>query len=518
MTAVSLAFVVLVVGLLIRDRAPERATDPTGADRSGASDSDRPVGEPRTGDNPIARENALDGSTDWQLTGKRDGGIAGFAVPLTVARGETVTLYVSTSAPRWRVDVYRIGWYGGDGGRLVWSSARLRGVEQPPPIVTPPIENMVETRWEPNLDLPAGEDWTTGVYLAKLRSSRGSESYVPFIVRDDRPADLYFQSAVTTWLAYNAYGGKNVYADVEGEDEGVWDARSRMVSLDRPFRRNIGHGFRGDPHANSGAENFLQFEVNLLRFLEREGYDVTYGSNLETHARPELLLQSNAVLVVGHDEYWTKEMFDHLELARDSGVNLAFLGANIGYRAVRLEDSPLGPLRRMVHYKAHEEDPLLGKDDERVAAQWRYGPTDRPENSLIGIMYACDPVHADWVAGQTSHWLYRGAGFSPGDAVPHLVGHEYDRLFTGGAFARFTPEGVEVLAESPVVCQDDEDVAHTTLYVAPSGAGVFAAGTINWGWGVDDWGVGIGDPRIERFTRNLLDAFAPGPLGAQEFG
>lgn len=468
--------------------------------------------------NPIPAENRKKGSTAWKQSGPQDGSIAGFADKITLAQGETLDLYVSSDGP-FRAEIYRMGYYGGAGGRLVHVEDDVKGRSQEIPKPTKYHDLMVEADWKPSVRIATSKRWTTGVYLAKLRSQRGAENYVPFIVRDDRACAMFYGLPVTTWLAYNVWGGRGIYKCISGKGAGDWDARSRLVSFDRPLAQL-------DKDEQSGADRFFNFDYSMIRFLERNGMDVTYGTSIDVHARPQLLMQHDMYLTAGHDEYWTKEMYDHLEMARDGGVNLAFLGANDGYRGVRLENSPLGKFRRMRHYKEYTEDPLLGKDDDRVAGQWRYGPTNRPENQLIGIMYEANPVDDPWVATKTDHWLFQGTGISKGYSVDHMVGHEFDRVDKGD-FAEFTPKGLEVLSRSPVKVMDEvnggvleKDEAHSAMYIADSGAGVFAAGTIRWAWFLDDFGGhydgtevrGAADKKVQKLTQHLFTAMGSGPL------
>ena len=471
--------------------------------------------------NPIPEENRKPGTTAWQLEGNVDGRIQGFADRISIKQGEKVTIQVTApSDTLWKGEVYRIGWYGGAGGRLVTTiSDRASRAQRDFKFTKAGNENMIECLWKPSADIKSDNSWTTGFYLVKLITNDGSMSYVPFVVRDDRPSTYFQQASVTTWLAYNSWGGRSIYGDLNTDNyKKAYSGRSRLASFDRPFSME-------ERFLWNGAERFLEFEIQMVRFMEKRGYDVTYGTNLETHTSPEVIAQHDTFMSVGHDEYWTKEMRDNLELIRDSGVNLCFFGANDGYRAVRLEDSPVGPLRRMRHYKEYTEDPLLGKDDPRVAAQWRYGPTNRPENELIGIMYAADPVDFPWVAGNTDHWLYRKTGFSKGESISHLVGHEYDRAWTEGAFAKYTPQNLQVISRSPVrTDQGGRDVSHNAYHTAASGAGVFAAGTIRWSWGLDGYGTGtnitthfhnpgVVNPKIQKMTENLLHVFSEGPAG-----
>ena len=66
----------------------------------------------------------------------------------------------------------------------------------------------------------------------------------------------------------------------------------------------------------------------LAFWMEKEGYDVSYISNIDTHSDPQGLLRSKGFISVGHDEYWSLEMYDNVRKAREEGVNLAFFGGN----------------------------------------------------------------------------------------------------------------------------------------------------------------------------------------------
>jgi hypothetical protein len=471
--------------------------------------------------NPIPKENRKQGTSSWMQSGEFDGSIEGFVDKISARVGETVTAYVSTTGATWSAEIYRMGWYGGKGARLMHAEKDLKGRLQDAPVLTRPIDNMIEAHWRPSLSIRTNRRWVSGVYLIKLKASSGGENYIPFVLRDDRPSAIFDQLPVTTWLAYNVWGGRGIYKCISGRGAGDWNARSRLVSFDRPFSQE-------DSGTRNGADRFFTFDYSMLRFLEREGADVTYGTSLETHSKPKLLLQHDVFLSAGHDEYWTKEMRDNLEAIRLAGVNLMFLGANTGYRAVRLESSPLGKLRRMRHYKEYTEDPLLGEDDERVAGQWRFDPPGRPENALLGIMYVASPVDDPWVCSRTDHWMFDGTGLRKGHEVDRMVGHEFDRAYFDGDYAEHTPENLEILSESPVRVLDantnevlSRDTAHTSLYVfEDSGAGIFAAGTIRWPWFLDDYGGSYyeatvrkrADRGVQNLTRHLLTAFGDGPL------
>ncbi len=208
-----------------------------------------------------------------------------------------------------------------------------------------------------------------------------------FVVRDDaRPSDLVFQSSVTTFAAYNNWGGKSLYAFNSA------GGPAHKVSFDRPYAM-APYGIRLD-----GAGDFLRrWEYNALRWLEREGYDVTYITDVDTHERGDALLRHRVFLSIGHDEYWSWAMRDHVEAARDRGINLVFLGANASFWQIRFEPGPDGaPNRTIVGYKdaATHEDPLAidsdPANDHLVTGRWRDPPVSRSEASMIGVMYVAD--------------------------------------------------------------------------------------------------------------------------------
>jgi hypothetical protein len=199
-----------------------------------------------------------------------------------------------------------------------------------------------------------------------------------------------------------------------------------------------------------------------------------------------------------HDEYWSKEMRDGVEAARDHGVNLVFMGANASFRRIRLEPSALGPLRHEVNYRVASEDPLNGVDPDRVTTSWRSDPNPRPESELIG---------------EASSWMFDGTGWTNGTVLPGLVGNEYDRVTPESP----TPSDIEVLAHSPVVCRGVNSFSDMTYYTSLSGAGVFATGTFRV---EEHMGppcpagqiVGV-DCQVSQMMTNVLTAFAAGPAG-----
>jgi hypothetical protein len=479
--------------------------------------------------NPVQRENARPGTREWRLTRPAmDREIEGYASRTSVNRGDTISLFVHTTDSSYRIDVYRMGWYGGMGARLIAGPIIRHGVSQPMPSMDSRT-GFIECAWIDPYSMTAGsqanqEEWVSGIYLAKLTTeASGAQAYIIFVVRDDeRPSDFLFQSSVTTYQAYNNWGGKSLY------DFNSAGGRAHLVSFNRPYARS------GNPAAayGNGAGDFVTnnavpptdasspsgWEYNMVRWLEREGYDVSYSTNIDTHADGRLLERHKGWLSVGHDEYWTWHMRAHVEAARDRGVNLAFFSGNVCYWQIRLEPSLLTgePHRTIVSYKddALMRDPYaLGGADHRkqLTVRWRDPPVNRPEESLIGVMYDGNPVDGDIIITKPDHWTMAGTELRAGDRLPRLLGYEADRTF-GAA-----PTGMTILAQSPYEFEGRSHVAHMASYTLSDGTTVFAAGTIQWSWGLDDFNapdlrLSSLNPGAQQITRNVLTRFRQAPV------
>ena len=443
----------------------------------------------------IVEENAKPGTTDWMVPDDKAAWskIEGFFDTTSIDVGGSAVLKSSTRASAWQVSAYRIGWYGGTGGRLIWKSEPLTGVNQPKATQVGTPKAWVAP-WAPSLTVQTDATWPPGQYMFKLESLDGGASYVPLIIRDDKSnSDLLMQSAVTTWQAYNAWGGASVYTGTNG--------RADAVSFDRPYTGN-------------GSGEFLGREREFVEFVERNGFDVSYWTNIDLHVRGDLAKNHKGIVIPGHDEYYTVEMRKNLEAARDAGVNIGFFGANNVYRRIRLENAEGGTHRVEINYRDANRDPLNGKDNERVTTSFRESPAPNPESSLTGSYYECNPVDADWVVGDASMWMFEGSGFKNGDRVAHMVGNEYDRVTP----SVITPGNIQVLAHSPVTCRGNKSFADTTWYAAPSGAGVFDAATFGWSPRLLE-ACPAGPPttpecKLQAVTVNLLTAFSKGPAGA----
>jgi hypothetical protein len=462
--------------------------------------------------NAIQIENAKPGSTDWVLTkvARRDDelyergwqrrkGIEAYASRTSVTSGETLDVHVSTDpAAKYAVSIYRMGYYGGAGARLMRTIGPLDGTAESTP--KDGERHLVECRWRVGFSLEIPNDWLSGVYLGKLSTlpsptgqyldlDMASESYVIFVVRDHRRADLLFQTSDMTWLAYNRWPGWRSLYDLGEEPWGASDEKVGYdVSFDRPYAL-FWNGFPAGFHPlTNGSGEFLMTEFPLAFWLEKEGYDVTYVSNVDTHVDGDGLLRAKAFLSVGHDEYWTDRMFDNVTRARDAGVSLAFLSGNSISGVVELAPGTDGRPDRVMRRAGREFD-----REHELMGSTSYG---------VGF--------ADWTSDASDHWAFEGTGMKKGDRVAQLVGWEYH-----GAPLASHP-GLVVLSQGPVYSNSGERTGTyaTTLYTARRGNLVFNAGTCWWNL-VLSAPPGFQNPprkdfrrndaRIQRITKNILD-------------
>ena len=503
------------------------------------------AGAARAG-NPIELENAKAGNGDWQIDPASIGTMKTMDVypaRWSLKHGDSIRLRVSTTAATFRTRIYRLGGYGGAGARLVAEVASTRGATQPIP-VPDALYGLAECSWKDSLSVPIGSDWTEGVYLARLTGDDGLESQTYFVLRDDggsHHAPLLFVVSSATHQAYNSWPnggtiasvGKSLYGwNSSGPDvyasRDVWAVK---VSFDRPYA------------VGAGAGDLLSWEYPFISWLETNGYDVAYATSADVD-EGTVLDGRTAIVEAGHDEYWSRGMFDHLQSARDAGVSLAIFGGDVAAWQVRFEPSvSAGPRGILTGFKerAYPNPPATGdwpgdpyytagmeavaKKDfgsartllERVTGAWaslRREPSSgidarRPGMTLTGVVHGGETSGSgfDWVVQSSSHWIYAGTGLRDGDRLSKLVGYEWDNPREGdSSWDDVRPKGQVILARSPA---DASPIHGASFYAAPSGAGVVAMGSIQWSWALPPDGVGSTphDARVERITRNVLDRF-----------
>ncbi|HWE26063.1 MAG TPA: N,N-dimethylformamidase beta subunit family domain-containing protein [Myxococcales bacterium] len=472
---------------------PDGGINPDAGIPDGGTNPDAGVpdaGTPPPQGNPISAENARPGDA-WRNTHTaQQGEIEGYASPISVQHGESVEIHVRANAAHtFTWDVFRMGYYQGLGGRRVASGGPLAVGPQPMPSANA-TTGRIECAWPTTFRVQTQPDWTSGIYLLRLTRDDGFQRYVIFVVRaDERKGVAVVQASVTTWAAYNFWGGESLYRTSTGQSGGF----AKEVSFDRPFDQGSGTG-----------DYFLFFEQFFILWAESRGYDLTYLTNLDVDRDPSLLDGQKLFVSNAHDEYWSGGERSAVEAAISHGVNVAFLSADNLEWQVRLESSSSGAARHtVVCHKGMPSDPLRGTPLETT--QWRSAALNRPENGLIGVMYdSYQNQSFPFVVANSSHWVYAGTGVRDGDSLAPIVGYEFDRVYDNGR----TPPDLVVLARSPVVRHDGTaGMQNASVYTAASGAWVFAAGTIEWSWGLSGgpYTPGVADATIQRMTANLFD-------------
>ncbi|WP_158861805.1 N,N-dimethylformamidase beta subunit family domain-containing protein [Leifsonia sp. AG29] len=471
--------------------------------------------------NPIVCENALAGADPsvWDVDGSGDDTIQGFSTDISVNIGGTIGFKINTNAPAYTIQIFRTGYYQGLGARKIAD-------------VTPSV-SLPQTQpacyWDPTVELTDCGNWAlsaswsvppsavSGVYIALLtRTDTGGKSQITFVVRNDAShSDVLYQTSDPTWEAYNTYGGSDFY-------QGAANGRAYKVSYNRPFAT------RGN---NAGRDFYFGAEYPEVRFLEKNGYNMSYFSGVDTDRYGSQLLNHKVFLSVGHDEYWSTGQRANVQAAINAGVNAQFLSGNEMYWHTRYEPSVAGAATNYRTLVTYKETWANAKIDPSTTwtGTWRdprFASTANgaglPENGVTGTMYMSNfsdlPITVTAAQGKTRLWrntsLTSLAAGSTSALAQHTVGYESDEDLDNG----FRPAGLVDLSTTtgavPQYLQDFGNTVapgttthHVTLHRAPSGALVFSAGTIQWSWGLDAEHDGTGaaaDPRMQQAQINLM--------------
>lgn len=474
--------------------------------------------------NPIVAENAKAGASDWQLTrvrlDRRDGfrapDVEGYASRQSVAAGETIDLFASTRLEsEVTVEIFRTGYYGGSGARLMTTLGPFRSGPQPVPEPARGSRRLIECDWDPIASLVVPEDWTSGVYLGRLTTPDETDfgywqSYLVFIVRDDRPADICLQCSDNTWQAYNRWPTSySVYTHPDG-NQGPW----ADVSFDRPYAK---YAQIYENPQSVGSGEWLCFEFPMAYWLERHGYDVTYCSNADMvdpgYARPD---RFRAFLSNGHDEYWDLRQYRNVERLRDTGTSILFFSGNSVCWV-----SPFSPSTDGRENRIFFRGGPYGGDHRYATARDRdEGPFPHrgPDEGYLMGGRNVDPVNGggDWTCRKPDHWIFEGAGMKEGDSIPGLIGWEYH-----GDPPADIPGLVVVASGTALQGGINPQQWAATIYPGPRGNFVFNASTIFWCQGLASppghmlpWSHGSRphgpDERVQRITANLLDRAVAG--------
>jgi hypothetical protein len=452
----------------------------------------------------VIDENRKPGTAAWHLSGRAGPTINGFA-DLTAAReGQKVTLYVTTRAARYHISAYRIGYYGGNGGRLVWRSGELKGHVQPACTIAQATNMVACDNWAPSVSLVVGPRFVQGDYLFKLVADPGAQSYVPLTVWGPSSHATYVvQNSVLTWQGWNTWGGYDMYGGAPPGGTPQYDERALVESFDRPYANG------------SGAADFMALEYPLVYWAEEHGLDVTYWTDVTFSQHPGLLRHHKALLTLGHDETWTLSERNGVVAARSEGVNVVYFGASPVLRHARLQASPMGPDREEVDYRDPTADPIYATDpDNATGNTWAQPPADDPPSEVVGDTYQGYGLDDPMVVTDAGTWPFAGTGVTDGTQLKGVEAGDYDAYDT----TEPDPPNVEILSHSPV----NPELGHTmdadmTYYTwAPGGGGVLATGTIGW---IPALSACTGtlpacpSAVVQAVTANILRLFGRGPAG-----
>lgn len=487
--------------------------------------------------NPIVCENQLPGTPQsvWDVTSPSTT-IQGFADPFSVNVGGSVSFKIKSPASKYAVDIYRIGYYGGDGARLVTSlTPNIQVSQSQPACNTNTVTGLVDCgNWGASATWNVPSTAVSGVYFARIYRTDGTTgaNQIPFVVTNNSShSNIVFMTNDETWQAYNDWGGYNLYSGNATGSPWCCSAqnpgRAVQVSYNRPFST------RSDtPY---GQDFFFYAEFPMIQFLEKNGYDVGYVSQVDVaqSGAATMLEQHKVFMTVGHSEYWDAADRANLTAARNAGVNLAFFTGNTMWWKTRWTSSQYGsePYRTLVSYKetldSAQTDPA---DPPTWTGAWRDprfsppGDGGQPENALTGQLWDVNCCsYADTVPYAYSKLrLWRNtavASLSTGQTYtmpPETLGYEWDSDVDNG----FRPAGEIDMSQT---CESNvSQVLYTvteefvsrnacnslTLYRAASGALVFDAGTVQWAWGLESDHDGDSqnppDPAMQQATVNLL--------------
>ncbi len=438
----------------------------------------------------IEEENSKKGTIDWQLAYVRTRDfrselIEGYCSKTSVKAGDSIDIFVSVYPDsNVSIDIFRIGYYGGKGGRFITRLGPFPVELQP----TPPVgeHRLRECQWQRTTELKIPGEWVSGVYLGKLScDAHRYESYIIFVVRDNRKADILFQTSDTTWQAYNKWPDEYSLYDSDPPKR-AWSS-SPWVSYDRPYGKCPQVV---DQPLTQGSGEFLAWEYPLCYWLEQNGYNVTYCSNIDTHTKDAELERIKCFLSVGHDEYWSLEMYEYVSAAIKNGLSVGFLGGDTVVGTI-----PLNQLnyKGQPHRILRRTGLFCGKDAENLEAYlgsskgWAHDlitehfDNHGPSQAMLVGGRTSYPGNGsgDWIVKNEKHWIFEGTGLKNGDAFRGLVGWEYQ------SFPPDNVPGLEVIAEGNVMRIDGSKSPYAaTVYPGPKDNWVFNASTIYWSLGL----------------------------------
>ena len=470
--------------------------------------------------------------------------IQGYATSMSVNIGQTESFKINTPSTNYHIDILRLGYYGGDGARKI--AANIKPTARLPQ-TQPACQTFSDTglidcgNWSVSASWTVPANAVSGVYIAHLvrddNQDPGGDSQIPFVVRNDSShSDIVVATSDATWEAYNAYGGNSLYTCTVACPSGnpLAYKAAYAVSYNRPFD--------GALSTDNGASYLWYAEYQMVRFLEENGYDVSYVADADLDRTASVLTNHKLFISSGHDEYWSGNERANVQAALNAGVNLAFFSGNEMFWKTRWAASSDGsntPYRTLITYKETHFNGAVDPQDPPIwTGTWgdsRFNPPGdggSPANALTGQQFVVNSGTADITVpsqyAKARLWrntaaarLTSGQSLTLGKNVGTL-GFEWDvdadnGFRPAGEFdlSSTTVSGVQAFTDygSTTTNFNSTETHHLSLYRAPSGALVFGAGTVQWAWGLDNtnaWDIPAPidtiptDPNMQQATVNLF--------------
>lgn len=362
--------------------------------------------------------------------------------------GDAVDVHVNTSSASFDVEVL-----DGTRGRIpVWSAKAVAGAQHE----IPADAAANGCGWPVTFSIPTTSEWESAAYIIVLTAADGSRGEGLFVLRPvTRKASILFVVALSTYQAYNDYGGANTYS----KGGAAYNGGIPVVSWRRPLPpgfvvksddfvklANVTPGSEAVPFIDwavghgvstwTGSAGWTNWEEPFVEWARAEGYSFDFACSHDLHSDPATLDGYTMMLSVGHDEYWSWEMRDCVERFVETGGNVAFLSGNTAFWQVRFDDA-----FSMTAYKGKwRDDPLYGTADQsRVSGIWSNPITGRPENQLTGVSFvaagyarlagASPQGTGGFTIYRPEHWVFEGTNLRYGDLLGResvLVGYEVD--------------------------------------------------------------------------------------------
>ncbi|QTR48102.1 hypothetical protein J9253_09390 [Thiothrix litoralis] len=441
--------------------------------------------------------------------------ICGYIEAGSVQTGGQLKVHVASTTPSFNVYVRRAG---NDNPNL--QSSSFDGAVN----YNTPTNSYDDLNWGSAYSIGIPADWKSGIYEVSFNNGKGS--YSEFVaIKSAQPGNdskILVLDSLPTKIAYSPIGGKSMYGFNSTDGQA-----SAQVSMERPTGRGQWAEHRG-----------------FVTWLDKQGIAYEAASMMDLHRDPSLLSHYNLVILVGHNEYWSKEMRDNWDSYLAAGGNGAIFSGNTMWWQVRFSADN----KHMVCYKNANNDPLYGQDNSRVTTNWFKSPVNRPENLSTGVSFqhggyanytesgvqyyvknstGDDGSYGGFKVADATHWVFADTGLANGNVFGRgdgnsssVVGYEVDGALYSMSGNKpvvtgedGTPLNFQILATTPAYAVNSPSLVPGVVYNNHAGQGwgtmgifqptansgtVFTAPTI-------DWAEGLNDPQVSRITRNVID-------------